>query len=145
MSALRSPTAAKLQSTAVMTRQHHNPGVLARLVLAALCLIIPPAMSKEYHSGAKPVRLTCIDDSRWVNGSTLELRGDIQKQRGWVRIQGGSERETKFEQQALNYRWYSEDPDAYVIVVTPDLMARYYDQTGSASPFSQSRWHCSTS
>ena len=128
-----------------MTRQHHNPRVTSRLVLATLCLIIQPAMSKEYHSGAKPIRFTCIDDSRWVNGSTLELRGDIQKQRGWIRIQDGSERETKFEQQALNYRWYSEDPDAYVIVVTPDLMARYYDQTGSASPFSQSRWHCSTS
>ena len=128
-----------------MTRQHHNPRVTSRLVLATLCLIIQPAMSKEYHSGAKPIRFTCIDDSRWVNGSTLELGGDIQKQRGWIRIQGGAEQETKFEQQALNYRWYSEDPDAYVIVVTPDLMARYYDQTGSASPFSQSRWHCSTS
>jgi len=114
-------------------------------VLAALCLAIQPAMSKEYHSGSKPVRLTCIDDSRWVNGSTLELRGDIQKQRGWIRIQGGSERDTKFELQALNYRWYSQDADDFVIVVTPDLMARYYDQTGGASPFSQSRWHCSTS
>ena len=128
-----------------MTRQHRNHCVPARLALAALCWAIQPAMSKEYHSGSKPIRFTCIDGSRWVNGSTLELRGEIQKQRGWVRIQGGSERETKFEQQALNYRWYSEDPDAYVIVVTPDLMARYYDQTGSASPFSQSRWHCSTS
>ena len=127
-----------------MTRQHHNPRVTSRLALATLCLIIQPAMGKEYHSGSKPLRFTCIDDSRWVNGSTLELRGDIQKRRGWIRIQGGAEQETKFEQQALNYRWYSEDPDAYVIVVTPDLMARYYDQTGSASPFSQSRWHCST-
>ena len=113
-------------------------------MLAALCLAIQPAMSKEYHSGSKPVRFTCIDDSRWVNGSTLELRGNIQKQRGWIRIQGGAEQETKFEQQALNYRWYSEDTVDFAIVVTPDLMARYYDQTGSASPFSQSRWHCST-
>lgn len=128
-----------------MTRQHRKPRVPARLALAALCLAIQPAMSKEYHSGSKPVRFTCIDDSRWVNGSTLELRGDIQKQRGWIRIQGGSERETKFELQALNYRWYSHDTDDFVIVVTPDLMARYYDQTGGASPFSQSRWHCSTS
>ena len=128
-----------------MTRQHHNPRVTSRLVLATLCLIIQPAMSKEYHSGAKPIRFTCIDDSRWVNGSTLELGGDIQKQRGWIRIQGGAEQETKFEQQALNYRWYSEDTVDFAIVVTPDLMARYYDQTGSASPFSQSRWHCSTS
>ena len=128
-----------------MTRQHHNPRVTSRLVLATLCLIIQPAMSKEYHSGAKPIRFTCIDDSRWVNGSTLELRGDIHKQRGWIRIQGGSERDTKFELQALNYRWYSQDADDFVIVVTPDLMARYYDQTGGASPFSQSRWHCSTS
>ena len=128
-----------------MRRQQHNPYVFARLVLAALCLATQPAMSKTYHSGSKPVRFTCIDDSRWLNGSTLELKGDIQKQRGWVRIQGGSERETQFEQQALNYRWYSEDTDDYVIVVTPDLMARYYDQTGSASPFSQSRWHCSAS
>ena len=127
-----------------MTRQHHNPRVTSRLVLATLCLIIQPAMSKEYHSGAKPIRFTCIDDSRWVNGSTLELRGDIQKQRGWIRIQGRAEQETKFEQQALNYRWYSEDTVDFAIVVTPDLMARYYDQTGSASPFSQSRWHCST-
>ena len=127
-----------------MTRQHHNPRVTSRLVLATLCLIIQPAMSKEYHSGAKPIRFTCIDDSRWVNGSTLELRGDIQKQRGWIRIQGGTEQETKFEQQALNYRWYSEDTVDFAIVLTPDLMARYYDQTGSASPFSQSRWHCST-
>ena len=127
-----------------MTRQHHNPRVTSRLVLATLCLIIQPAMSKEYHSGAKPIRFTCIDDSRWVNGSTLELGGDIQKQRGWIRIQGGAEQETKFEQQALNYRWYSEDTVDFAIVVTPDLMARYYDQTGSASPFSQSRWHCST-
>ena len=127
-----------------MTRQQHNRCVLARLVLAALCLATQPAMSKEYHSGSKPVRFTCIDDSRWVNGSTLELRGDIQKQRGWIRIQGGAEQETKFEQQALNYRWYSEDTVDFAIVVTPDLMARYYDQTGSASPFSQSRWHCST-
>ena len=128
-----------------MTRQQHNRCVLARLVLAALCLATQPAMSKEYHSGSKPVRFTCIDDSRWVNGSTLELRGDIHKQRGWIRIQGGPERETKFELQALNYRWYSQDADDFVIVVTPDLMARYYDQTGGASPFSQSRWHCSTS
>ena len=128
-----------------MTRQHHNPRVTSRLVLATLCLIIQPAMSKEYHSGAKPVRFTCIDDSRWVNGSTLELRGDIQKQRGWIRIQDGSEQETKFEQQALNYRWYSEDTVDFAIVVTPDLMARYYDQSGGASLFSQSRWHCSTS
>ena len=128
-----------------MTRQQHNPCVVARLVLAALCLATQPAMSKEYHSGSKPVRFTCIDDSRWVNGSTLELRGDIQKQRGWIRVQGRSERETKFELQALNYRWYSQDTDDFVIVVTPDLMARYYDQTGGASPFSQSRWHCSTS
>ena len=127
-----------------MTRQHHNPRVTSRLVLATLCLIIQPAMSKEYHSGAKPIRFTCIDDSRWVNGSTLELRGDIQKQRGWIRVQGGAEQETKFEQRALNYRWYSEDTVDFAIVVTPDLMARYYDQTGSASPFSQSRWHCST-
>ena len=127
-----------------MTRQHHNPRVTSRLVLATLCLIIQPAMSKEYHSGAKPIRFTCIDDSRWVNGSTLELRGDIQKQRGWIRVQGGAEQETKFEQQALNYRWYSEDTVDFAIVVTPDLMARYYDQTGSASAFSQSRWHCST-
>ena len=127
-----------------MTRQHHNPRVTSRLVLATLCLIIQPAMSKEYHSGAKPIRFTCIDDSRWVNGSTLELRGDMQKLRGWIRIQGGAEQETKFEQQALNYRWYSEDTVDFAIVVTPDLMARYYDQTGSASPFSQSRWHCST-
>jgi len=128
-----------------MTRQHHNPRVTSRLVLATLCLIIQPAMSKEYHSGAKPVRFTCIDDSRWVNGSTLELRGDIQKQRGWIRIQDGSEQETKFEQQALNYRWYSEDTVDFAIIVTPDLMARYYDQSGGASLFSQSRWHCSTS
>jgi hypothetical protein len=128
-----------------MTRQQHNPCVVARLVLAALCLATQPAMSKEYHSGSKPVRFTCIDDSRWVNGSTLELRGDVQKQRGWIRVQGRSERETKFELQALNYRWYSQDTDDFVIVVTPDLMARYYDQTGGASPFSQSRWHCSTS
>ena len=128
-----------------MTRQHHNPRVTSRLVLATLCLIIQPAMSKEYHSGAKPIRFTCIDDSRWVNGSTLELRGDIQKQRGWIRIQGGAEQETKFEQQALNYRWYSEDTVDFAIVVTPDLMARYYDQSGGASLFSQSRWHCSTS
>ena len=127
-----------------MTRQHHNPHISTRLALAALCLAIQPAMSKEYHSGSKPIRFTCIDDSRWVNGSTLELRGDIQKQRGWIRIQRGSEQETKFEQQALNYRWYSEDTDGFVIVVTPDLMARYDDHTGSASPFSQSRWHCST-
>ena len=127
-----------------MTRQHRKPHISTRLALAALCLAIQPAMSKEYHSGSKPIRFTCIDDSRWVNGSTLELRGDIQKQRGWIRIQGGSEQETKFEQQALNYRWYSEDTDGFVIVVTPDLMARYSEQTGSASPFSQSRWHCST-
>jgi hypothetical protein len=128
-----------------MTRQHHKPRVASRLVLATLCLIIQPAMSKEYHSGAKPVRFTCIDDSRWVNGSTLELRGDIQKRRGWIRIQSGAEQETKFEQQALNYRWYSEDTVDFAIVVTPDLMARYYDQSGGASRFSQSRWHCSTS
>ena len=114
-------------------------------MLAALCLAIQPAMSKEYHSGSKPVRFTCIDDSRWVNGSTLELRGDIQKQRGWIRIQGRAEQKTKFEQQALNYRWYSEDTDDFAIVVTPDLMARYYNQTGGNSRFSQSRWHCSTS
>jgi acyl-CoA thioesterase len=128
-----------------MTRQYQNPRLPTRLLLTALCLAIQPAMSKQYHSGSKPIRFTCIDDSRWVNGSTLELRGDIQKQRGWVRIQGGSERETKFEQQALNYRWHSEDTDGFAIVVTPDLMARYYDQTEGASLFSQSRWHCSTS
>ena len=128
-----------------MTRQHHNLRVPKRLMLAALCLAIQPAMSKEYHSGSKPVRFTCIDDSRWVNGSTLELRGNTQKQRGWIRIQGRAEQKTKFEQQALNYRWYSEDTDDFAIVVTPDLMARYYDQTGGNSRFSQSRWHCSTS
>jgi|GEM_PF-2459694 len=142
---LRSPTAAKLQRPDVMTRQYQNSRLPTRLLLTALCLAIQPAMSKQYHSGSKPIRFTCIDDSRWVNGSTLELRGDIQQQRGWVRIQGGSERETKFEQQALNYRWHSEDTDGFAIIVTPDLMARYYDQTEGASLFSQSRWHCSTS
>ena len=128
-----------------MTRQYQNSQLPTRLLLTALCLAFQPAMSKQYHSGSKPIRFTCIDDSRWVNGSTLELRGDIQQQRGWVRIQGGSERETKFEQQALNYRWHSEDTDGFAIIVTPDLMARYYNQTEGASLFSQSRWHCSTS
>ena len=100
------------------------------------------AVGKEYLSGEKPVRLTCIDDNRWVNGSTLELWGSAEKADGWIRVQGGKKVSAKFQQQALKSVWSDPAAEVFMVVVEPDLTARYYDKTGLSSTFESIRWHC---
>ena len=100
------------------------------------------AVSKEYRSGAKPVRLTCIDDNRWVDGSTLELWGSAEKADGWIRVQGGNKVPAKFQQQALKSIWSDPAGEVFMVVVEADLTARYYDKTGLSSTFESIRWHC---
>ena len=100
------------------------------------------AAGKEYRSGAKPVRLTCIDDNRWVDGSTLELWGSAEKADGWIRVQGGNKVPAKFQQQALKSIWSDPAGEVFMVVVEPDLTARYYDKTGLSSTFESIRWHC---
>ena len=66
-----------------------NDKALLALGMTCLMCLSTEAVGKEYHSGEKPVRLTCIDDTRWVNGSRLELWGSAEKQEGWIRVEGG--------------------------------------------------------
>ena len=100
------------------------------------------AVGKEYLSGEKPVRLTCIDDNRWVNGSTLELWGSAEKADGWIRVRGGKKVSAKFQQQALKSVWSDPAAEVFMVVVEPDLTARYYDKTGLSSTFESIRWYC---
>ena len=100
------------------------------------------AEGKDYRSSAKPVRLTCIDDNRWVNGSTLELWGSAEKADAWIRVQGDNKVPAKFQQQALKSIWSDPAGEVFMVVVEPDLTARYYDKTGLSSTFESIRWHC---
>lgn len=98
--------------------------------------------AKEYSSGSKSLRFTCVDDNRWVNGTRLELRGNPDKGDGWIRVQGGPKQATQFEQQALKYVWSAQGSGDFMIVVEPDLTARYYDNTGLSPTFASIRWYC---
>ena len=115
------------------------------LALGTTCLVCLStlAVGKEYHSGEKPVRLTCIDDTRWVNGSRLELWGSAEKQDGWIRVEGGKKMAAAFQQQALKSIWSDPAGEIFMVVVEPDLTARYYDKTGLSPTFEPIRWHCS--
>ena len=115
--------------------------LLALSIVCSICLSTG-AVGKEYRSGAKPVKLTCIDDNRWVNGSTLELWGSAEKSDGWIRVQGGNKVPAKFQQQALKSIWSDPAAEVFMVVVEPDLTARYYDKTGLSSTFESIRWHC---
>jgi len=99
-------------------------------------------LAKEYSSGSKSLRFTCVDDNRWVNGTRLELRGNPDKGDGWIRVQGGPKQATQFEQQALKYVWSAQGSGDFMIVVEPDLTARYYDNTGLSPTFASIRWYC---
>ena len=114
---------------------------LALSIICSICLSTG-AVGKEYRSGTKPVKLTCIDDNRWVNGSTLELWGSAEKSDGWIRVQGGNKVPAKFQQQALKSIWSDPAAEVFMVVVEPDLTARYYDKTGLSSTFESIRWHC---
>ena len=117
-------------------------GLLALGVACSLGLSLG-ALSKEYRSAGKPVKLTCIDDNRWVNGSRLELWGSAEKQEGWIRVQGGNKVTAAFQQQALKSIWTDPAAEVFMVVVEPDLTARYYDKTGLSPTFESIRWHCS--
>ena len=119
-----------------------NGKVFLALGFACSLCLSPVALGKEYRSGEKPVRLTCIDDNRWVNGSGLELWGSAEKQEGWIRIQGGNKLAATFQQQALKSIWSDPAAEIFMVVVEPDLTARYYDKTGLSPTFESIRWHC---
>ena len=110
--------------------------------MTCLMCLSTEAVGKEYHSGEKPVRLTCIDDTRWVNGSRLELWGSAEKQEGWIRVEGGKKTAAAFQQQALKSIWSDPAAEIFMVVVEPDLTARYYDKTGLSPTFESIRWHC---
>ena len=119
-----------------------NDKALLALGMTCLMCLSTEAVGKEYHSGEKPVRLTCIDDTRWVNGSRLELWGSAEKQEGWIRVEGGKKTAAAFQQQALKSIWSDPAAEVFMVVVEPDLTARYYDKTGLSSTFESIRWHC---
>lgn len=119
-----------------------NDKVLLALGMTCLMCLSTEAVGKEYHSGEKPVRLTCIDDTRWVNGSRLELWGSAEKQEGWIRVEGGKKTAAAFQQQALKSIWSDPAAEIFMVVVEPDLTARYYDKTGLSPTFESIRWHC---
>ena len=125
---------------ALFARQYaslwHLP--IAFLLSAMAC----GSVAKEYSSGSKSLRFTCVDDNRWVNGTQLELRGNPDKGDGWIRVQGGPKQATQFEQQALKYVWSAQGAGDFMIVVEPDLTARYYDNTGLSPTFASIRWYC---
>ena len=119
-----------------------NDKALLALGMTCLMCLSTEAVGKEYHSGEKPVRLTCIDDTRWVNGSRLELWGSAEKQEGWIRVEGGKKTAAAFQQQALKSIWSDPAAEIFTVVVEPDLTARYYDKTGLSPTFESIRWHC---
>ena len=119
-----------------------NDKALLALAMTYLMCLSTEAVGKEYHSGEKPVRLTCIDDTRWVNGSRLELWGSAEKQEGWIRVEGGKKTAAAFQQQALKSIWSDPAAEIFMVVVEPDLTARYYDKTGLSPTFESIRWHC---
>ena len=119
-----------------------NGKVLLALGFACSLCLSPGALGKEYRSGEKPVRFTCIDDNRWVNGSGLELWGNAEKQEGWIRIHGGNKVAATFQQRALKSIWSDPAAETFMVVVEPDLTARYYDKTGLSPTFESIRWHC---
>lgn len=119
-----------------------NDKALLALGMTYLMCLSTEAVGKEYHSGEKPVRLTCIDDTRWVNGSRLELWGSAEKQEGWIRVEGGKKTAAAFQQQALKSIWSDPAAEIFMVVVEPDLTARYYDKTGLSPTFESIRWHC---
>ena len=124
-------------------RQHAS---LWRLLMAFLLSVMAcGTLAKEYSSGSKSLRFTCVDDNRWVNGTRLELRGTPDKGEGWIRVQGGPKQATQFEQQALKYVWSADGSGDFMIVVEPDLTARYYDNTGLSPTFASIRWYCKPS
>ena len=125
-----------------MARFMNSKAFLALSTTCLMCLSTL-AVGKEYHSGEKPVRLTCIDDTRWVNGSRLELWGSAEKQEGWIRVEGGKKMTADFQQQALKSIWSDPAREIFMVVVEPDLTARYYDKTGLSPTFESIRWHCS--
>ena len=49
--------------------------LMAFLISAMAC----GTVAKDYSSGSKSLRFTCVDDNRWVNGTRLELRGNPDK------------------------------------------------------------------
>ena len=120
-----------------------NGKALLALGMTCLMCLSTEAVGKEYHSGEKPVRLHCIDDTRWVNGSRLELWGSAEKQEGWIRVEGGKKMAAAFQQQALKSIWSDPAAERFMVVVEPDLTARYYDKTGLSPTFESIRWHCS--
>ena len=125
---------------AQFARQH---AALWRLLMAFLLSAMAcGTLAKEYSSGSKSLRFTCVDDNRWVNGTRLELRGNPDKGDGWIRVQGGPKQATQFEQQALKYVWSAQGSGDFMIVVEPDLTARYYDNTGLSPTFASVRWYC---
>ena len=115
--------------------------LLALSIICSICLSTG-AVGKEYRSGTQPVKLTCIDDNRWVNGSTLQLWGSAEKADAWIRVQGDNKVPAKFQQQALKSIWSDPAGEVFMVVVEPDLTARYYDKTGLSSTFESVRWHC---
>ena len=119
-----------------------NDKALLALGMTCLMCLSTEAVGKEYHSGEKPVRLTCIDDTRWVNGSRRELWGSAEKQEGWIRVEGGKKTAAAFQQQALKSIWSDPAAEIFMVVVEPDLTARYYDKTGLSPTFESIRWHC---
>ena len=120
-----------------------NGKALLALGMTCLMWLSTETVGKEYHSGEKPVRLNCIDDTRWVNGSSLELRGGAEKQEGWIRVEGGKKMAAAFQQQALKSIWSDPAREIFMVVVEPDLTARYYDKTGLSPTFESIRWRCS--
>ena len=131
-----------LSNEAKMARLISGKALFALGFVCSLCLS-PGALGKEYRSAGKPVKLTCIDDNRWVNGSRLELWGSAEKREGWIRIQGGNKVAAAFQQQALKSIWSDPAEEVFMVVVEPDLTARYYDKTGLSPAFESIRWHCS--
>ena len=125
-----------------MARFMNSKAFLALSTTCLMCLSTL-AVGKEYHSGEKPVRLTCIDDTRWVNGSRRELWGSAEKQEGWIRVEGGKKMTADFQQQALKSIWSDPAREIFMVVVEPDLTARYYDKTGLSPTIESIRWHCS--
>ena len=119
-----------------------NDKALLALGVTCLMCLSTEAVGKEYHSGEKPVRLTCIDDTRWVNGSRLELWGSAEKQEGWIRVEGGKKTAAAFQHQELKSIWSDPAAEIFMVVVEPDLTARYYDKTGLSPTFESIRWHC---
>ena len=146
-SLFRAPRATAAYADGVKQRRLNDARALQWRLLGAFLLSVTACatLAKDYSSGSKSLRFTCVDDNRWVNGTRLELRGNLDKGEGWLRVQGGPKQATQFEQQALKYVWLAKDSEDFMIVVEPDLSARYYDNTGLSPTFASVRWYCKPS